>query len=239
MKKFLFPIMSLLIVATTLVSCKDDESYADQKEKERKVINAFLKRDPVVLLGANNDTLLNTGKINVISQEQFEAQDSMTDVSKNEYVLFNNTGIYMQIVRKGVGEKIKHLETKRVITRYWEYNLLADSLQSSDMVPYWISNPGVMDVYNNSGTITATWNVESSNGGGAMYQLYGVGASSPTKVPQGWVVPMSYVRLGRQNTGEEGIALVRLIVPHAQGTEQATNSVYPCFYEISYQEMRD
>ena len=232
MNKLLTLILGLAIMGTALTSCKDDESYADQKKKERKAVDAFLQRDPLILIGANNDTLLYSGKINVITQEQFEAQDSMTDVAKNEYVYFGNTGIYMQIVRKGPGEKIKHGDTRRVICRYWEYNIIGDSLQSTDLVPYYATNPEIMDVYNNSGTITASFNTENG-GGGAMAITY-----NSTAVPNGWIVPLTYVNLGRQNSPDEGIALVRMLVPHSQGTSDATSNVYPCFYEISYQESR-
>ncbi|MCD8265556.1 MAG: DUF4827 domain-containing protein, partial [Prevotellaceae bacterium] len=48
----------------------------------------------------------------------------------------------------------------------------------------------------------------------------------------------TYVNIGRQTTEDEGIAKVRLIVPHSQGTADATGNVYPCFYELTYQEMR-
>ena len=232
MKKLLTFLLGLTIVGVALTGCKDEESYADQKKKERKVVDAFLLRDPLLLKGANNDTLLFTGQMNVITQEQFEAQDSMTDVSKNEYVFFGNTGIYMQIVRKGPGDKIRHGETKRIVCRYWEYNILGDSLQSTDMAPYWMTNPEVLDVSNNSGTISASFNTEV-NGGGAMYMLYG---NSSTAVPSGWIVPLTYINLGRQTTEDEGIAKVRMIVPHSQGTSDASNNVYPCFYEITYQE---
>ena len=123
--------LGIMVIATSIIGCKEEESYAEQKEKERKVIKAFLNRDPLVVVGAEGDTLLNTAKINPISVEQFEAQDSMTDVLKNEYVLFKNSGIYMQIVRKGAGEKMKSGETKRILTRYWEYNI-----RNHPLIPY-------------------------------------------------------------------------------------------------------
>ncbi|MBQ8968977.1 MAG: DUF4827 domain-containing protein [Bacteroidaceae bacterium] len=238
MKHILILILGTVLVSIGLTACHDDESYAEQKEKERKVVGAFLKRSPLLLLGHDDDTLLNIPGINVISQEQFEAQDSMTDVSKNEFVLFSNTGIYMQIVRKGPGERLKHGEQTRVMTRYWEYNILADSLQSTDLTPYWIATPGILDVSNQYGTISASFNTEI-NGGGAMYLLYGVPNNNSKSVPSGWVVPLSYINLGRQKADDEGIALVRLIVPHGQGTADATSNVYPCFYEISYQRLRE
>ena len=225
--------MWVAFLGVLCASCKDNESYAEQKEKERKAITAMVARSPLVLVGANSDTLLNIPRMNVISLEQFEAQDSMTDASKDEFVLFANTGIYMQIVRKGAGKKMKSGDNKRIICRYWEYNIMGDSLQSSNRVPYWMTNPEIMDVSNNSGTFTASFNT-TENGGGAMYRLY-----NSTAVPSGWIVPLTYINIGRQTTPDEGIALVRLIVPHTQGTGDATNNVYPCFYEISYEAMRD
>ena len=238
MRKYILSLCGLCLLCVLCVSCKDDESYAELKKKERKVVKAFLERDPVVLIGANNDTLLNMPKIVEIDQETFEAQDSVTDVSKNEYVLFKNTGIYMQIVRKGKGEKLKPGESTRVICRYWEYNILGDSLQSTNRAPYWIQSPDVIDVSNNSGTLSASFNL-SVNKGGAMYITYAPTASSPTRVLNGWVIPLSYINLSRYTTGEDDLAKVRLIVPHSQGTDKASSAVYPCFYEITYEEMRD
>ena len=81
----------LLCCIATLFSCKDSDTYADQKERERSAISKYI-RD-------NN--------IKVISEEEFLAKDTVTDVSKNEYVLFTNTGVYMQIVNRGVGEILK------------------------------------------------------------------------------------------------------------------------------------
>ena len=66
-----------------------------------------------------------------------------------------------------------------------------------------------------------------------MYAAY-----SSTSVPKGWLVPLSYIKVGRQFS-EDQISKVRLIVPHSEGHANATSSVYPCFYEITYQEMRD
>ena len=227
----------LVLTGFALQACKDEETYAEQKEKERDAIAYFLGRSPLVLMNSQGDTLLNTGRIKVISEEQFEAQDSMTNVAENEYVLFRNTGIYMQIVRKGPGRKIQSGETKRIISRYWEWNILGDSLQTTDMVPYFATNPEIMDVSNNSGTITASFNTEV-NGGGAMYMTY-KGSASIMAVPSGWLLPLTYVNVGRQTTADEGIAKVRIIVPHGSGHTDATTNVYPCFYEITYQEMRN
>ena len=230
-KKYPWLCVALCLSGITFISCNDDETYAEQKEKERKAIDAFIKRD-VLLLDSQGDSLCYVGKINVISEAEF-MMDSITDLEKNEYVMFSGSGVYMQIVRRGVGEPLHSGQSKRVISRYFEYNILGDSLQTTNRTPYWATNPEIMDDSNNSGTISASFNT-TINGGGAMYMVY-----NKTSVPSGWIVPLSYVNLGRQVSADEGIAKVRLIVPHSQGQTDATSNVYPCFYEITYQEMRE
>ena len=215
--------------ATCMTSCKEDETYAEQKEEERKTIQSFLHRD-VSVLDRQGDTLCKIGNIHVISEQQFLDQDTMTNLEKNEYVLFANTGVYMQIVRRGVGERFERDTRKQILCRFMEYNILADSLQLRNDVDFWATNPDIMNVTNSSGTYTASFDTDL-NGGGAMYMTYRSAA-----VPSGWLVPLDYIRLGRQ-VSEEGIAKVRLIVPHAQGQTSATSNVYPCFYEITYQKM--
>ena len=45
--------------------------------------------------------------------------------------------------------------------------------------------------------------------------------------------------VGWCRSAKDEIAKVRLIVPHSQGHSDALSNVYPCFYEITYQEMRN
>lgn len=195
----------------TLMSCDDTESYADQKKKERAAINSYITKN----------------KIKVISESEFFEQDTTTDVSKNEYVLFDNTGVYMQIIREGCGEKLKDGETATVLCRFTEWNLLTDSLQLANNIgASEFNHPDIMIVKNTSGTFKASFVAGSS----VMYAIYG-----STSVPAGWLTPLTYIKIGRPaNPGEE-IAKVKLIVPHTQGHQYATSGVYPCLYEITYQ----
>lgn len=62
----------------------------------------------------------------------------------------------------------------------------------------------------------------------SMYGMYGT-----QSVPSGWLIPFRYLTPG-YTTSSEKIARVKLIVPHSQGTSSATQSVYPCFYELTY-----
>ena len=200
----------LLCCIATLFSCKDSDTYADQKERERSAISKYI-RD-------NN--------IKVISEEEFLAKDTITDVSKNEYVLFTNTGVYMQIVNRGVGEILKHNENTNVLCRYKEINLLTDSLQSSNIDMAFASLVDKMTVRRYYSTYTASFDHSSS----LMARIY-----NSTSVPNGWLVPLAYIKLGRLVNDIDNLAKVNLIVPHSEGQANASQRVYPCFYTITYQ----
>ena len=154
----------------------------------------------------------------MINESEFFAQDSTTDVSKNEYVLFNDNGVYMQIEKKGSGEKIKDKEWKEILVRFWEvYVETGDTTSVSNKLE---RDPDVFMCKNTSGSFTASFT------SGNMYSTYG------SAVPKGWLVPLSYINLGRI---QSDLAKVRIIVPHSAGHSDASSSVYPCFYEITYQ----
>ena len=206
MKK-LNSISFILIGVLMLVACHDNETYADQKKRERTAISQFVV----------------DSAINVISEADFKAKGEVTDVNKNEYVLFSSTGVYMQIVRQGCGQTIKDGETTTVLCRFKERNILTDSLQLTNTYYYYAMIPDKMSVRNSSGTYTASFI------NGLMYTNYG------STVPTGWLIPMPYIKVGRPSNASEEVAKVRLIVPHTQGHSLAAAGVYPCFYEITYE----
>ena len=121
----------LLVSASAITSCSDDETYADQVKRERSAISAYIADSAV----------------NVISEEQFRNQNYTTDVSKNEFVLFESSGLYMQIVRKGSGKPIASGESARILCRYTERNLMTDSIQASNTIsPYYYRYMEVMRI---------------------------------------------------------------------------------------------
>lgn len=70
----------LPLVALLFSSCDDQVTYSEMKEKEREAVNDYVKSE----------------KINVISFDEFIANDSTTDVARNEYVEVDD--VYLQIV---------------------------------------------------------------------------------------------------------------------------------------------
>ncbi len=202
-----------LFAAVTVISCDDTETYAEQKDRERAAISRFIA----------------DSAINVITETQFAEQGYKTDLSKNQFVLLKNSGVYMQIVREGCGEKIKDGETTTVLCRFSERNILTDSLQLTNDVLSFSSIVDKMTVTNTSGTFTASFIKNQS----IMAMFYG-----STSVPSGWLVPFTYIKVGRQENADEEIAKVNLIVPHTQGHQYASSGVYPCYYTITYERGR-
>lgn len=210
MKKTLSFAVIALFAGILLGACNKQESYADKKKKENAAINAYIAKN----------------KVRVISEETFAANGNVTDVSKNEFVLFRSNGIYLQIVRKGCGKQLKNGESADVLCRFTERNLLTDSLQLSNEVLYYSSVPEKFSVVNNYGTFNGSFDPASS----LMYKAY-----SKASVPSGWLFPLTYINLGRPVKDTDEVAKINVIVPSAQGQYYATMNTYPCLYTITYQ----
>lgn len=213
MKKLAYLLLFMVCIAV-FAACNDDMTYADQVDRERSAISAYIADSGV----------------NVISEDKFRSNNYTTDVSKNEFVLFESSGLYMQIVRKGTGKPIADGENARVLCRYTERNLLTDSIQISNTIsPYYYRWVETMSVTNHSGTFSGSFESSSS----LMYAFY-----STTTIPSGWLAALPYLNFDRYKTANSEIAQVRLIVPHDLGQTNAIQSVYPCLYDITFERGR-
>ncbi len=213
--------MLLLFGTVLFASCESYETYGDKKAKERNAINRFISERG----------------IKVISETVFNAQGQTTSVEDNEYVRLNNSGVYMQIQRKGCGSKLEENKTVNLLCRFMEYNIMEDSVVVANDQTYYMYNNQTgqyvdcsqyvdkMSVKRSGTTITASF-IE-----GMMLRIH----SSSSSVPSGWLVPLNYINVGRAEKEGEEIAKVSIIVPHSQGTYDATQYVYPCYYEITYE----
>lgn len=199
MKKPIYIVLALLS-AVVWCSCEDYETYAEQKEKEKNHIYDFIDEQG----------------IKVIDMEIFEANGQVTDTAKNEFVLFEDKGVYMQIVRKGEGEMMESGDRGVFMARYLEYNIADGDTISGNL---YASTPDKFTCERKGDTFSASFTQ------GYMYAIYG------SAVPKGWLLPFSYITPGRPN---DKAAKVRLIVPHGEGTSTAAQYVYPTYYEITY-----
>ena len=199
-------IFILIAAVAVLASCNDYETYGDKKEKERNAISKFIS----------------DSSIYVISEEQFNQQGQTTNLERNEFVKFDKNGVYMQIVRPGCGDKINDGQKCNLVCRYSEFSLLDDSVTTRNDRPAYAALPDIMYVSRTGSSFTAAFL------SGIMYQAYSA------SVPPGWLVPLSYIKVGRPQSEDEECAKVRLIVPHTQGHAQASSYVTPFYYVITY-----
>lgn len=218
MKKIVYLLLAFFALSAVFAtqSCNKGETYADMKKKEKQAIQQFL---------ADNDFV---GKINVITESQFFANDSVTDTTRNEFVLFQDDGVYMQIVQKGEGSTLVDMAmeqpdssiSKNILCRFLEYDMeQGDTVENSNFYPS-IVDKMLVSYSHYERKYTGTFTV------GLMLRNHS------KIVPGGWLKPFNYIRLTR-DPGK--IAKVRLIVPHASGTQNASTYVLPYYYEISYQ----
>lgn len=212
MKKILFFMIAL---AAVLSSCNDYETYGDKKEKERNAIAKFISDSSIV----------------VISEDQFNQQNYTTNLNRNEFVKLDKSGVYLQIVREGCGSMLQDGESTKLVCRFSEFSILDDTLtvcnNNANLAVYGksvVGMPDIIQVSRSSGSYTASF--ES----GVMYTAYG-----SASVPAGWLVPLSYIKVGRPQSPTDQTAKVRLIVPHSQGHATASSNVAPYYYEITYQ----
>lgn len=175
-------------------ACDDTKTYAEMLEEEDDGIADFI----------------NEHNIKVISQSEFYANDSVTNVEENEFVQLAS-GVYMQIVDKGSDNPADTVKNNdEVIVRFMEYSILDRDTTVSNL-----DSPDYVDVfrYTVSGTSTA----------GIFLEGYMLNAYMNSTVPAGWLVPLAYVR---------DRAHVRLIVPSDMGHQTAMQYVYPYYYDI-------
>lgn len=219
MKRITFIIISLLAICTspfTMTSCKDGETYAELKDKEKNAIAAFLK---------DNDI---TGPIKVITESEFKAHDCTTDVASNEFVLFEEDGVYLQIRRKGAGRTLDDMAgdfadstvNKTILCRFIEYDI-----ENADTTYANVLTPSVVDkMLVKYSRYSRSYEGTFTNGYMLKYH--------ESMVMKGWMRPLNYIRLTK-DAGQS--ASVRLIVPHSSGTNNASQYVLPFYYEVTYQ----
>lgn len=238
MKNLLFAIIAFAAVFS-FAACNDSETYADLRNKELDSISAFLKNEKITVIDE------------ATFKERFEkrktdASVKLTDCSpsKNEYVLFESNGVYMQVVDDGCGDYIQQGKSQEVLVRFSEYciNELAridsvnyTNLTLSNNMRYYSPNVDKMVVTNTSGTFQASFDTSSS----LFAQTYNTSSyysSVSGTVPSGWLVPFTWVKIGRVLNEGESIAHVRLIIPHSYGSTVAASSVYAYYYDMTLQK---
>ena len=211
MKKLGILLLAVFGLGLAFQACDNSKTYAEMKEEEREAIRRFIE----------------VNDIKVIDEDQFEEQDSTTNVAANEYVLFEESGVYMQVLERGNGDLLED-GRHEILARYIEEQIVeggtTDTL-SLNTISNLYPHPDEFILTKDGNTLSASF---SNNG--AMYATH-----SSAYVPSGWLLPLNYLKVGREISGR---SKVKLILPHGQGTATASGQVFPCYYEITYQLSR-
>ena len=194
MKKLVFLFLSLLAAGGIFQACDDSKTYAEMLEDEKNAVNKFIKDK----------------RIQIISQAEFEKNDTVPDLIRNEYVALSD-GVYMQIVDKGSENEADTVKNNdEILVRFMEYSILDKDTALSNL-----SAVETVDAFR--------YTVTSSSIAGTFLQGYMMTYYSSPAVPAGWLVPLTYVR---------DMAHVRLIIPSKMGHQTAMQYVYPYYYDI-------
>lgn len=213
MKKLLYYFFLLLGLGVVVAACDNTESYGDKRKAERNAISHFVSEKGITL----------------ITPDEFEQRDSVTDTTKNEFVYNSNTEVYFQIVENGKGEHANLIgkgSRRELLCRFIEVNIETGDTLLTNL--YTASTPDVMTVTNSNGQFTGSFT------SGYMFTNYGSGMGSSGAVPEGWLAVMPYLKITRRSATDTP-AKVRLIVPSTKGQYDAMSSVYPCYYEITFE----
>ena len=110
-------------------------------------------------------------------------------------------------------------------------------LTLSNKVPAYSYYIDKISVTNTSGTFTGSFVDPSASLMANTYNSSSYGSVSST-VPSGWLIPFTWIKIGRPKTDDDRIAHVRLLVPHSYGTTSASGSVQACVYDMTLQKGR-
>ncbi len=206
MTKLFKSILAVMAGLLLLPACDDEETYAEQKARENKQIHDFIEKNGIEVISMD-EFLIDTITLNL---------EANPEKGKNQYVLFNDNGVYMQVVRRGEGRVMKPGETWYMNARYSElFVSTGDTLTMNKTNQY----PESLYVKRTGDTYTASFL------SGIMSNTYG------NMVPNAWLMVFPFIKPGFINGMPS--AKVRLIVPHSEGTQNATQNVIPMFYEIT------
>lgn len=211
MKKLVYLFLALLVAGGLFQACDNSKTYAEQLEDEKRDVSRFIRDNG----------------IHVISQDEFERNDTVTNLDRNEYVALSD-GVYMQIVDRGSEENKTDTfaNNNEICVRYIEKNIMGDSIESLNVFYSGNENPLVY-----ANPLVFRYNVQGSYTYGAVIEmdymwmfLYRAQVRDWT-VPAGWLLALPFVRNN---------AHVRLIVPSKMGHAalQSSNYVIPYHYDI-------
>ncbi|MCC8186817.1 MAG: DUF4827 domain-containing protein [Bacteroides sp.] len=210
MKKLIFFLLSFCILGSVFYSCDNSKTYAEKLADERKAINKYI---------ADHN-------IKVIPEEEF-LKDTVTDVSKNEYVYFD-TGVYMQIVDRGTEEVTDTFRNNDIVlARYVEYSIMTGDTIIDITDTHYGSYPEGFRLVRSGSSISGLFLLTEPGVYPTLSELYYYAYGySITGVMNGWLQSIQFLR---------DKSHVKLIIPSKMGHTYSSAAVYPYYYDVYFQ----
>jgi len=136
MRKFTFLLLAVCALGIFFGSCSNSVTYAEKKKEEKKSIQRYIDLQD----------------IKVISEKEFLANDTTTNVDENEFVLFSESGVYMQVQERGGGEILEDGRYE-MLARYFEAEVTDDGTLDTLTLNNIMNVSLVPDVF----TLTISW----------------------------------------------------------------------------------
>ena len=202
-QRFIF--LSLLAAGGIFQACDDSKTYAEMLEDEKNAVNKFIKDKG----------------IRIISQDEFEKNDTVTNLDRNEYVALSD-GVYMQIVDRGSAENKTDTfaNNNEICVRYIEEDIMTrDTTCYNVFLEEWgdanqlYTNPAVFRYVAEGSYVYGTF---------IQMDYYWASYYQSTAVPAGWLLALPFVR---------NYAHVRLIVPSKVGHSSAQQLRFLPFHQ--------
>ena len=245
MKKFYYLLLVVVALSSGLQSCDNGKTYAEMKEDEADAINSYI----------------NQNDIKVISEAEFAAQDS-TNLADNEYVLLEESGVYMHVSYRGNGKEVLSDGSYDMIARFVEVALQTRSemFEAGDtlMANMHILNPDYyiegedFKLTISDGSYSASFKkdvVEAYLNGEGSYRELAVTYNIPSEITiREWVLKYNghekrkasgtggnaIMTKGRKTTFDERVEIVQYCIAHNHNYAKTSQQ-----FGISYQQARN
>ena len=197
------------------------EKFRDIQREFDKAFKELFGGGKGTLELAEDEDILEAG-IRIISQDEFEKNDTVTNLDRNEYVALSD-GVYMQIVDRGSAENKTDTfaNNNEICVRYIEEDIMTrDTTCFNVFLEEWgdanqlYTNPAVFRYVAEGSYVYGTF---------IQMDYYWASYYQSTAVPAGWLLALPFVR---------NYAHVRLIVPSKVGHSSAQQYVNPYYYDI-------
>lgn len=203
--RFFFPVVAIVMLALTTMSCDDSKSYAELLDDETKAVNWFLSHQRVVGSMPSDSVSFEVGE------------------NAPYYRMDEDGNIYMQVISKGnLDEKAEY--NQEIYFRFMRYNISSWYTSGYSFGAYYdISNPKYSSSWMTNWT--GEGNADDMEYNAMFFRFGNYTSSSSSQYGSGIQLPLYYLGLDCE---------VNLVIKSQLGIQDEISYVIPYVYNIRY-----